>query len=102
MTKIAIRVMIWLINRLCAQHVMRPQLWHATPSADTSRMQAFLEIVDNRTEIPYGRVYLHPDRMREFFEFGIAGMDEYVAKCQALREERRDEDLPGDVQADAS
>lgn len=83
MTTIAARVMLWLINRLCAQHIMRPQLWHATPGP---QMQMCLEIIDRRNGIPFARVYLHPDRMREFFELGIAGVDEYVTKCKEARQ----------------
>ena len=82
MTALATRVMLWLINRLCDQHVMRPQLWAATPGP---QMQMCLEIIDKRTNIPFGRVYLQPHLMREFFELGIKGVDEYVTECRKVR-----------------
>lgn len=80
------RLRIWyrdlVIRKLCRQNRMRSAFVGVFPPEGArflhdGNRQVCLEIFDKKTSIPYARLYLHPDKMREFLKWGLKAVDRY-------------------------
>ncbi len=70
-----------VVNHYATTGHARPR-WLTVQPGTGVRPQMVLEIVDKCDGSPLGRVYLHPDRMREFCRWGIETADEYMAEWE--------------------
>lgn len=78
------RLMTRIVDRLCAQGHLRPEWFTIHPrEPGTGHPQMMLQITDKCDGTPMGRVYLHPDRMREFCRLGIETADRYMAEWES-------------------